>query len=89
MRNDSINKQPTIIAEEADKTELNSDIDEGDFEEGALNHNYDIINLKDESYPFRKQVIDRLNWYYDKHKINFNRKAEAALASSNLFAVDI
>ena len=68
---------------------MNSDIDEGDFEEGALNHNYDIIGLKEESYPFRAQVIDRLNWYYNKQKVNIARKAEAALSSSNLFAVDI
>ena len=79
--------------------DMDSDID-NDFSADALNYNYDVINLKEESNPFHNSVKDILV-IYNKRVNNGDTKGnikadsddevspEKALASPTLLAVEI
>ena len=64
-----------------------------DFESTALNHNYDMINLRfrqddEEEHPFRKPCIEQLKKYYAKTG-DKESNPEMVIDSKTLFAIDI
>lgn len=91
---DGLNEQNTILED------MDSDIS-GDFSADALNYNYDVINLKEESNPFHNAVKDLLVIYnkrannVEETKASTRRDSdddfspEKALASPRLLAVEV
>lgn len=85
-----LGKEKVVIDGDGTILEDDSDID-GDLSADALNYNYDVINLKEDTNPYHNAIKDVLTAYYkhigeDKNEENDPTRA---LQSRTLMAVDI